>query len=216
MIDKCDEFAEDELKDNPSVDEEPEERDENDQKTADENSSGDGDLLDKEEVKILKNDKKKLEDKLKEANDKVLRISAETDNYKKRLAKESDDKVRYANQGLVTELLNVVDHLEMALNHSDENSNVEALKKGVEITLKQFKETLKKYGVEEIEVKEGDVFDPKVHEAMMLDERDDLDNNRISAVMQKGYKMHNRVVRSTKVRVNKKEKKQDKQEENNE
>jgi len=169
-----------------------------------------------EEVEILKKDKEKLAKELQDAKDKVLRISADTDNYRKRLAKESEDKVKYANQGLIVELLNVVDHLEMALDHSAEDSNVEALRDGVELTLKQFKDVLKKYGVEEIEAKEGDTFDPNVHEAMMLDERDDLDNNCISAVMQKGYKLNNRVIRSSKVRVNKKEEKNNTQEENNE
>jgi len=171
----------------------------------------------KEEVEILKKDKKELEEKLKEANDKVLRISADTDNYRKRLAKESEDKVKFANQSLILDLLNVVDHLEMALSHSDENFSVDALRQGVELALKQFKDILSKYGVEEIKVEEGDKFDPNVHEAMMLDEREDLENNHISMVMQKGYKLHDRVIRSSKVKVNKKkENKKDKQEENNE
>ncbi|TYB32270.1 MAG: nucleotide exchange factor GrpE [Flexistipes sinusarabici] len=169
-----------------------------------------------EEVEILRKDREKLAKELQEAQDKVLRISADTDNYRKRLAKESEDKVKYANQGLILDLLNVVDHLEMALDHSAEDSNVEALRDGVELTLKQFKNVLKKYGVEEIKAKEGDIFDPNVHEAMMLDERHDLENNCISTVMQKGYKLHNRVIRSSKVRVNKKEEKNNTQEENNE
>lgn len=176
-----------------------------------------------EEVEILKKDKEKLAQELQETKDKVLRISADTDNYKKRLAKESADKVKFANQQMVLELLNVVDHLELALQHSVDDSNVEtlkqnveALKHGVELTLKQFKDVLQKYGVKEIEAKEGDIFDPNIHEAMMLDERDDIDNNSVSAVMQKGYRLHDRVIRSSKVRVNKKEEKNNTQEENDE
>ncbi len=171
----------------------------------------------KEEVEILKKEKEKLAKELQEAKDRVLRISADTDNYRKRLAKESEDKVKFANQSLILELLNVVDHLEMALNHSSENSSVDALRQGVELTLKQFKDILTKYGVEEIKAEEGEVFDPNVHEAMMLDSREDLENNCISLVMQKGYKLHDRVIRSAKVKVNKKEEnKKDKKEEDNE
>ncbi|MEC9491284.1 nucleotide exchange factor GrpE [Flexistipes sp.] len=196
-------------KENNEYEAEPEAAFENDSKKSDEEEKD-------EEVEILKKDREKLAKELQEAKDKVLRISADTDNYRKRLAKESEDKVKYANQGLILELLNVVDHLEMALDHSAEDSNVEALRNGVELTLKQFKDVLKKYGVEEIKAKEGDTFDPNIHEAMMLDERHDLGNNCISTVMQKGYKLHNRVIRSSKVRVNKKEEKNNTQEENNE
>lgn len=149
-----------------------------------------------------------LKKQLQEANDRVLRASAELDNFRKRLTKETDDKLKYSNQVLMSEMLPVIDNLELAVGHiKDDNgeSQVGALKQGVEITLKQMKETLAKFGLKEIQAEEGDKFDPQYHEALAMDDRDDLENNAISLVMQKGYTLHDRVVRPAKVKVNKKQ-----------
>ncbi|MBC7196074.1 MAG: nucleotide exchange factor GrpE, partial [Deferribacterales bacterium] len=132
-----------------------------------------------------------------------LRLAAELDNFRKRLSKETEEKLKYANQQIILDFLVIIDNLEMALSHIKESEEIKALKEGVELTLKQFKDTLAKYGAKEIETNIGDEFNPNLHDALMLDADHNHKNNAITLVMQKGYTLHDRVIRPTKVRVNK-------------
>ncbi|MGQ9630083.1 MAG: nucleotide exchange factor GrpE [bacterium] len=152
-----------------------------------------------------------LEEKLKEEierlteerdgyYDRLLRVAAEFDNYKKRMEKERADIIRYANVDLIQELLPVLDNLERALSSAKESHSVESLIQGVEITLKQFLTILGKYGLEKIEA-EGQKFDPNVHEAMMVEESEEHGENVIIEELQRGYKIGDRVVRPSLVKV---------------
>lgn len=149
---------------------------------------------------------KELKEKLREAEEKYVRIAAELDNYRKRTEKETRDKLKFANQQIITNLLTVIDHLDMAINHITPDSSLESLKEGVELTLKQLNDIFEKFGVKEIPCCVGEEFDPNLHEAMMLDETDEHEDNKITMVLQKGYQLNDRVIRPAKVKVNKKKK----------
>jgi molecular chaperone GrpE len=139
---------------------------------------------------------------LQEANDKYLRLYAEFDNYKKRVNKDKEELVKYGNENLLYELLPVVDNLEMALKHSS-NDISSGLVQGVEITLKELKKTLEKFGLTEIEAY-GKPFDPLVHHAMSQIESDDVNEKTVVEEFRKGYMLKDKVLRPSLVAVSKK------------
>lgn len=157
------------------------------------------------EIEVLKKENESLKKELEQEKEKVLRLAAELDNFRKRLTKETEEKLKYANQKVILDFLTIIDNLEMAISHIDsaKPDALEALKEGVELTLKQFKDTLSRYGAKEIKTDIGDAFNPNLHDAMMLDSDENYENNTITMVMQKGYTLHDRVIRPAKVRVNK-------------
>ncbi len=152
------------------------------------------------EIGILKKQVENLENILKEKNEEILRRAADLDNYRKRLTKETEDKVRFANQSVVKDFLPVIDNIEMSLQHTEEGS---PLRQGIELTIKSFKDVLVKHGVSEVNSEIGTIFDPAVHEAIMMDNNGDYENNAITLCVQKGYLLNDRVIRPAKVKVNK-------------
>ena len=158
----------------------------------------------KDEITILQEQNVRLLEQMNEAKDNELRTVAEMDNVRKRLVKEFDDKLKYSNQNLIAGLFPVMDNFETALDHINPENPAESLKEGVELTLKQMREVLEKNGLEEIELNIGEEFNPLFHEALMVEASDEYDNNTVLMVLQKGYKLHGRVVRPSKVKVNKK------------
>ena len=152
------------------------------------------------ETGILKKQVENLENILKEKNEEILRRAADLDNYRKRLTKETEDKVRFANQSVVKDFLPVIDNIEMALQHTEEGT---PLREGIELTIKSFKDVLSRHGVTEINSAIGTSFDPAVHEAVMMDKTEEYENNAITLCVQKGYILNDRVIRPAKVKVNK-------------
>lgn len=152
------------------------------------------------EIGILKKQVENLENILKEKNEEILRRAADLDNYRKRLTKETEDKVRFANQAVVKDFLPVIDNIEMALQHTEEGS---PLREGIMLTIKTFKDVLSRHGVTEINSEIGTVFDPAVHEAIMMDNLAEYENNTVTLCVQKGYILNDRVIRPAKVKVNK-------------
>ena len=152
------------------------------------------------EIGILKKQVENLENILKEKNEEILRRAADLDNYRKRLTKETEDKVRFANQAVVKDFLPVMDNIEMALQHAEEGS---PLREGIELTIKSFKDALSKHGVKEVDAEIGTIFDPAVHEAIMMDNNTEYENNAVTLCVQKGYLLNDRVIRPAKVKVNK-------------
>jgi len=143
-------------------------------------------------------------EKTKEYQDKLLRAQADFDNLRKRLEKERLEFLKYANEGVLLELLNVLDDLERTINLAeDKHEDLNAFLKGVEMILAHLYDMLKQHGVKPIEA-EGKVFDPHYHEALMQVENKDLPEHTIVEVLQKGYLMHERVIRTAKVKVSKK------------
>lgn len=152
------------------------------------------------EIGILKKQVENLENILKEKNEEILRRAADLDNYRKRLTKETEDKIRFANQSVVKDFLPVIDNIEMALQHTEEGS---PLREGIELTIKSFKDVLNRHGVTEINSETGTPFDPAVHEAVMMDKTEEYENNAVTLCVQKGYILNDRVIRPAKVKVNK-------------
>ena len=137
----------------------------------------------------------------KETYDRFLRVSAEFENYKKRSAREMDDFRKYANQSLIKEMLAVVDNLERALNSSNGNSSIDkCMADGVNLTLKEILKVFEKFNVKPIE-SIGQPFDPTFHQAMMQEETDDYPENTVITELQKGYMIHDRLLRPSMVVV---------------
>jgi molecular chaperone GrpE len=153
-------------------------------------------------------EQKRFAAELQDAQDKYLRLYAEFENYKKRVGKDKEELLKYGNEKLLTELLPVIDHLEMALRHAS-NDVPSGLVQGVDMTLKELKKTLQKFGLTEITA-DGQSFDPLVHHAMTQVERDDVDVNTVVEEYRKGYMLNDKVIRAAMVAVSKKPVKEEK------
>ena len=146
----------------------------------------------------------KLELEVQEWKNSYTRKLAEFQNFTKRKETEVSEMKKYASEGIIVKLLENIDNLERAENASAETKNFDALVEGVNMILRNLKYMLSEEGVEEVEAGEGVQFNPYEHQAMMTEEKDDLDNDVIVQVFQKGYKLKGRVIRPAMVTVNKK------------
>ena len=146
----------------------------------------------------------KLELEVQEWKNSYTRKLAEFQNFTKRKETEVSEMKKYASEGIIVKLLDNIDNLERAENASAETKNFDALVEGVNMILRNLKYMLSEEGVEEIEAGEGVQFNPYEHQAMMTEEKDDLDNDVIVQVFQKGYKLKGKVIRPAMVTVNKK------------
>ena len=146
----------------------------------------------------------KLELEVQEWKNSYTRKLAEFQNFTKRKETEVSEMKKYASEGIIIKLLDNIDNLERAENASAETKNFDALVEGVNMILRNLKYMLSEEGVEEVEAGEGVQFNPYEHQAMMTEEKDDLDNDVIVQVFQKGYKLKGKVIRPTMVTVNKK------------
>ena len=132
-----------------------------------------------------------------EADDaKYLRLLAEFQNYKKRTEKEKTDLYSYANEKIMTELLEVLDNFERAL----EQEAGDGFKEGMELIFTQLTNVLTKAGLAEITAL-GEDFDPNVHNAVMAEETEEYESGKVSGVMQKGYTLNGKVIRPSMVKV---------------
>lgn len=147
-----------------------------------------------------------VEDFKKQADDRYTRLMAEFQNFKKRSAKEKQDIHSYANEKIIRDLLEVLDNFERAISlmengnpdvKSDENN---AMQEGISLILSQLLEVLTKAGLEEIEAL-GQEFDPKFHHAVLNEPSDEFKSGEVSKVLQKGYKLNDRVIRPAMVVV---------------
>jgi len=149
----------------------------------------------KEKIKFEKTD-----------DDKYIRLAAEFDNYKKRTAKQFSELIENANQGLILEILSVVDDFERALessspqNHGNNKDNSEVLYNGMKLIYEKLIRTLGNKGVEVMDDL-GKQFDPNIHEAVMRAPSEDKEEGTITAVVLPGYKLNNKVIRHAKVVV---------------
>lgn len=142
-----------------------------------------------------------LELELGKEKDKFLRLFAEFENYKKRTSKERMDLFRTAGQEVITALLPVMDDFERALKELSKTSEKD-LYKGVELISNKFKETLKAKGLQEIKAKEGDSFDAEIHDAItQIPAPSKKLKGKIIDVVEKGYRLGDKVIRHPKVVV---------------
>ncbi|AJA48383.1 protein GrpE [Clostridium pasteurianum DSM 525 = ATCC 6013] len=153
-----------------------------------------------EEMKILnsklKDENEKLKNELDTVKERLLRTVAEYENYRNRTAKEKEGIYSDACADVLKDILPALDNMERA---SSIDGSVEDLKKGIEMTVRQFKDSLTKLGVEEID--SSGEFDPNVHNAVMHIEDESLGENSIAEVLQKGYKKADKVIRYSMVKV---------------
>ncbi len=148
--------------------------------------------------KELETIKKQLEDE----KDRCLRLSAEFENLRKRTQKDKEEFVKYANEKLIIELIDIMESFERGLENANESSNNDKLIKGMELIYKQLKNVLEKNGLVPIKAL-GEKFDPYKHEAMMQTPSDDSAEDIVLEEFQRGYMLNNKVIRYSKVRVSK-------------
>jgi len=136
--------------------------------------------------------------------DEVLRVQAEMQNLRRRTELDVEKAHKFGQEKLSSELVAVMDNLERALQVAvdRENESVKSLLQGVELTLKSFGDCFRKFGIEQIDPL-GEPFDPQVHQAMVMQENPNVDPDTVTAVMQKGYTLHGRVLRPAMVMVSK-------------
>jgi molecular chaperone GrpE len=149
--------------------------------------------------------KKKLEEKekeFKEHHDRLLRLAADFENYKKRAAREKEDWTKFANEDLIKAILPFIDNLERAVNHAQKVADTGVLIEGVRLTLQQLLQALNKFGLSSFE-SVGKPFDPAMHEAMLVVETNQHEPNQVMEEFQKGYLLNNRLLRPATVSVSK-------------
>ena len=147
-------------------------------------------------VKTLKEENEKLKEELDGAKDRLLRLTAEYDNYRKRTVKEKEGIYSDAYVDVLKEIIPIIDNLERAIAA---DGSLEDLKKGIEMTMKGCQDSFAKLGVQEIDTT-GE-FDPNLHNAVMHIEDENLGKNVIAEVFQKGYKKDDKIIRHTMVKV---------------
>ncbi|MCJ7682230.1 MAG: nucleotide exchange factor GrpE [Candidatus Aminicenantes bacterium] len=151
-------------------------------------------------IKKLKKDVEALSAKNQKIREEYLRQMADKENLRKRLEKEKKDYFQYALGELIKEFLVILDNLERALASAGSPETEKGLKEGVEMILKQFQGLLTRQGVVPIDVSDKE-FNPHIHQAFMTEESDDVDEMLIKEELQKGYKIHDRLLRPTMVKV---------------
>jgi molecular chaperone GrpE len=137
-----------------------------------------------------------------ELHDRLLRLRADFDNFRKRTLKEKEEAFRYGHQNIVKDLLPTVDNLERAIEHArgSQTGDLEGLLQGVELVLRELLGVLEQYGLAAIEA-EGQTFDPAVHEAMTQQLHESAPANTVMQVFQKGYRLRDRLLRPARVVV---------------
>ncbi|MBF2261607.1 nucleotide exchange factor GrpE [Staphylococcus capitis] len=146
----------------------------------------------------------KIQELEKLANDneeKYLRLYAEFENYKRRIQNENQINKTYQAQGVLTDILPSIDNIERALQIEGDDESFKSLQKGVQMVHESLLRALKDNGLEEIEA-EGQEFDPNLHQAVVQDDNPDFKSGEITQELQKGYKLKDRVLRPSMVKVN--------------
>lgn len=142
-----------------------------------------------------------LQLKANENEEKYLRLYAEFENYKRRIQKENETNKTYQSQRVLTDILPTIDNIERALQIEGDDESFKSLQKGVQMVHESLLRALKDNGLEEIE-SEGQVFDPNFHQAVVQDDNPDFKSGDITQELQKGYKLKDRVLRPSMVKVN--------------
>ena len=155
-------------------------------------------------IQTLEKELEAAKQEAKDTYDKYLRVSAEFDNYKKRSAREMNDFRKYANEALLRDMLTVVDNLERAIHSSnDHTENPSSIVEGIRMTLGGILDLIERYQVKRMEAV-GKPFDPQFHQAFQQEESEDHPNNTVLNEFQKGYLLHDRLLRPAMVVVSKK------------
>jgi molecular chaperone GrpE len=153
-----------------------------------------------DEVTALRAKIKELDEKANMNYDRYLRALAELENYKKRVARDRSEWMRYAGEDLLTEVLPVVDNLERTLTHVKENSDINKLAEGLNLIYRQFQQALERSGVSRID-EVHKPFDPAIHQALQRVEDKSVPDDTVVDILQKGYTLNGKVIRPAMVKV---------------
>jgi len=140
------------------------------------------------------------DEKITELNNRLMRLQADFDNFRRRTQGEKEQLSGFVTAGVVGKFLKVLDNFERAEASAEKTADLESLLTGMKQIRRQFEEVFKELGVEEI-VAQDAKFDPNLHEAVMRGQNPDMEDETIDMVFEKGYKIHDRVIRHSKVRV---------------
>lgn len=138
-----------------------------------------------------------------EVDNERLRALAEMENFKKRLTREHEEQSRYASEKVLADLLPTLDNLDLALQYGSQHEACKDMLMGVEMTRKLLLDAVRQHGLEPVG-QEGEEFSPALHEGLSFEIRDDMDDNCVSSVLQRGYKLKERLLRPAKVSISKK------------
>ncbi|WP_406656763.1 nucleotide exchange factor GrpE [Methanolobus sp. ZRKC2] len=163
-------------------------------------NSGD---LSSETADSTKGGESSQEDEASQLREKLIRLTAEFDNFRKRSIREKEEYRKFAVEQIITELLEVYDNFERAIESAKQTDDVESVVKGVDMVFKQFTSILEKEGLQRIECK-GMEFDPNLHDAIMHVEHTEQEEGTVVDVCKPGYYLHTKVIRPAMVAVAKK------------
>lgn len=149
-----------------------------------------------EEINTLTETNKGLEEKVKLAQ-------AELINYRRRKDEETESLLKFANQGIITDLLPIIDNFERFLSHSEDSEEIKKYSVGIKMIYNNLKDILKQYGVEEIN-RVGQIFNPNLEQALLVENDSTKEDDIVLEVLLKGYKLKDRVIRPASVKINQK------------
>lgn len=172
-----------------------------DVETNEEETKKDASNEDDENVDPKDQEIERLQQLANDNEEKYLRLYAEFENYKRRIQNENKINKTYQAQGVLTDILPTIDNIERALQIEGDNDSFKSLQKGVQMVHESLLRALKDNGLEEIE-SEGQSFDPNVHQAVVQDDNPEYESGVITQELQKGYKLKDRVLRPSMVKVN--------------
>ena len=153
------------------------------------------------QTEMLEKQLKELQERLEEKENKLLRVQADFENYKRRARLDLEAAEKYRSQRIISDLLPALDNFERALQIDPDNEQTKSLLQGMEMVHRQILEALKNEGVEQIP-SVGEQFDPNMHQADMQVEDEAYESNAVVEELQKGYKLKDRVIRPSMVKVN--------------
>ena len=140
------------------------------------------------------------DEKITELNNRLMRLQADFDNFRRRTQGEKEQLSGFVTAGVVGKFLKVLDNFERAEASAEKTADLESLLTGMKQIRRQFEEVFKELGVEEIAAQDAK-FNPNLHEAVMRGQNPNMEDETIDMVFEKGYKLHDRVIRHSKVRV---------------
>ncbi|MGD9676798.1 MAG: nucleotide exchange factor GrpE [Vulcanibacillus sp.] len=153
-----------------------------------------------EEKQIFDNEVAQLKEKIEESQNRLMRVQADFDNFRKRTTTEKEDLAKYVNAQLIKSLLPACDNFERAIKAAKENDNLDSLLQGIEMVYRQIEDVLTNEGLKEIESL-GKSFNPEYHQAVMQVESEEHEAGVIIEELQKGYLFKGRVIRPSMVKV---------------
>ena len=152
-------------------------------------------------IKIKETEHAKLIEEAAKYKEQYIRLYAEFENARKRMDREKQEFVKFANEGLITEFLGIIDNLERSIEAAKvKHQDYMAFLKGIEMVMAHVHEMLKNNGVVPVEA-QGKIFDPHCHEVLMQEETEEMDDGMVMEEFQKGYRLGEKVIRTAKVKV---------------